>query len=112
MGYPKINCILWYKQIKMNVLELTKDNLGDYMSTENLIVVFASKTCGSCTKLKPHLYNLDPKYLVCILEAGNVVRSDKFIPGGIKFYPTIGYFNNGYFIKELSQSDIINKTIE
>ena len=96
----------------MAVLELTKDNLGDYMSTEELIVVITSKTCRACTLLKPYLYNLDPKYLVCILDAENIVRSDKFIPRGIKFYPTIGYFHNGYFIKELSQFDIINKTIE
>jgi len=96
----------------MNVIELQKDNLGDYMSSEHLIVVFTSQTCHACTSLKPHLYNLDPKYLVCILDITKVVRSDKFIPGGIKHYPTIGYFNNGYFIKELSQLDIINKIIE
>ncbi len=96
----------------MAVIELTKDNLGDYMSTEELIVVFTSKTCGACTLIKPHLYNLDTRYLVCILDIENVVRSDKIIPGGVKFYPTIGYFHKGYFIKELSQFDIMNKIIE
>ena len=94
------------------VLELYKDNLSDYMSIEDLIVVFTSKTCHACTLLKPYLYNLDPKYTVCILDVENIVRSDRFIPGGIRFYPTIGYFHKGFFIKELSQLDIQNKTIE
>jgi thiol-disulfide isomerase/thioredoxin len=96
----------------MAVLELKKDNLNDYMHYEDLIVVFSSTTCKACTRLKPYLYELDPKYEVIILDATRLVKSNRLIPGGIQFYPTIGFFHNGYFIKELTQIDIINKTIE
>lgn len=96
----------------MAVIELKKDNLNDYMHYEDLIVVFSSTTCGACTRLKPYLYELDPKYEIIILDATRLVKSNRLIPGGIQSYPTIGFFHNGYFIKELTQLDIINKTIE
>ena len=44
--------------------------------------------------------------------ATKLVKSNRLIPGDIQFYPTIGYFHRGYFIKELTQMDIKNKTIE
>ena len=96
----------------MAVLELKKDNLDEYMHYDDLVVVFTSTTCRACTRLKPYLYELDPKYEVIILDASKLVKSNRLIPGGIQFYPTIGYFHRGYFIKELTQMDIKNKTIE
>ena len=96
----------------MAVTELKKDTLEEYMGFEDLIVVFSSPTCGACTRIKPYLYELDKKYEVVILDATRLVKSGKFMSGGIQFYPTIGYFHNGYFIKELTQQDIKIKNIE
>lgn len=96
----------------MAVLELDKDNLDEHMHYKDLIVVFSSKTCGACKRIRPHLWELDEKYQVIILDVKKLVRSSKFIPGGVQYYPTIGYFHNGYFVKQLSQADIKNKNIE
>lgn len=95
-----------------NVVELKEDNLVDWLGNENLIVVFSSDSCNACKNLKPYLYELDEKYTVVIVDAVRHVRSSKFMAGGIQYYPTIGLFNRGYFIKELSQFDIIEKTID
>jgi len=110
--YLNINRILDTNIKQMAVTELKKDTLEEYMGFEDLIVVFSSTTCKACTRLKPYLYELDKKYEVVILDATKLIKSNKFIPGGIQYYPTIGYFHNGYFIKELTQLDIQNKTIE
>ena len=96
----------------MAVIELDKDNLDEHMHYKDLIVVFSSKTCGACKKIRPYLWELDEKYQVIILDVKKLVRSSKFIPGGVQHYPTIGYFHNGYFVKRLSQANIKNKTLE
>ena len=37
----------------MAVLELDKDNLDEHMHYKDLIVVFSSKTCGACKRIRP-----------------------------------------------------------
>lgn len=95
-----------------NVIELKADNLVDFLGNENLIAVFSSNSCNACKNLKPYLYDLDEKYTVVIVDAVRHVRSSKLMAGGIQYYPTIGLFNRGYFIKELSQFDIIEQNID
>lgn len=95
-----------------NVIELKSDNLVDFLGEENLIAVFSSDSCNACKNLKPYLYDLDKKYAVVIVDAVRHVRSSKLMAGGIQYYPTIGLFNRGYFIKELSQFDIIEQNID
>lgn len=95
-----------------NVIELKADNLVDWLGEENLIAVFSSDSCNACKNLKPYLYDLDEKYTVIIVDAVRHVRSSKLMAGGIQYYPTIGLFNRGYFIKELSQFDIIEQKLD
>ena len=90
------------------VIELDKDNLADYMSEETLLVVASASWCGSCTKLKPHLYKLGDDITVVILDAEKHLRSMKFLPGKTAFYPRLGYYEKGYYIGPIQQLDIIN----
>jgi thiol-disulfide isomerase/thioredoxin len=94
------------------VIELQSDNLEHYMNRENLIVVYKSNGCGSCKKIVPKLHELDVNFTVILVDVVRHPKSCRFMPGKIKFYPTIGLFNRGYYIKELTQFDIINKTIK
>jgi thiol-disulfide isomerase/thioredoxin len=91
------------------IIELVKDNLEHYMDIEHLLVVYNQKGCGACNALKPHLFELDKKYSVVMVEAFKYPKSCNFLPGGINFYPTIGLFERGYFVKEINFNDIINK---
>ena len=95
-----------------NVVELQKDNLYDYFSEKKLIVVFSTLTCSACIKIKPHLYNLPDEYKVVIVDVHKHLASTKFFPGGVKYYPSIAIYNNGYFTEELTQHQIINNQIQ
>jgi hypothetical protein len=66
---------------------------------------------ASNTKL-PKLYEIPKEHTVVIVDCDKFFRSSKLMPGGINFYPTFGLFKNGYFIKELTQKDIINQTLD
>ena len=90
------------------VIELDKDNLADYMSEETLLVVASASWCRSCTKLKPHLYKLGDDITVVILDAEKHLRSMKFLPGKTSFYPRLGYYEKGYYIRDIQQLDVIN----
>jgi thiol-disulfide isomerase/thioredoxin len=90
------------------VIELKKDNLADYMSEKRLLVVASVDWCGSCKKLKPHLHNIGDEYIIVIINAEKHLRSMKFLPGKTEFYPRCGYYENGYYIGDITQLDIIN----
>jgi len=90
------------------VIELKKDNLADYMSEKYLLVMASADWCGSCKKLKPHLYKLDDSVTIVIINAEKHLRSMKFLPGKTEFYPRCGYYENGYYIGDITQLDIIN----
>jgi len=79
------------------VIKLDKDNLSDYMSEDQLIVFYKTDWCNSCRKQLPNLYNIPDDYTVVIVDAERHIRSSKFMPGGVKAYPTIAYFEKGYF---------------
>jgi|TARA_B100000795_G_C22734276_1_gene412678 thiol-disulfide isomerase/thioredoxin len=90
------------------VIELKKDNLADHMDEERLLVVASTNWCGSCTKLRPHLYNISDDFTIVILDAEKHIRSMNFLPGKTSFYPRVGYYEKGYYIGEIQQLDIIN----
>ena len=90
------------------VIELKKDTLADYMSEEKLLVVASANWCNSCTKLKPYLYEIGDGITVVILDAEKHLRSMKFLPGKTSFYPRLGYYEKGYYIRDIQQLDVIN----
>tara|TARA_Y100000114_G_C11684372_1_gene290263 strand:- start:553 stop:840 length:288 start_codon:yes stop_codon:yes gene_type:complete len=94
------------------IVELVKDNLEEYMDVENLLVVYTQRSCGACETLKPYLFELDKKWSVVIVEAIKYPKSSNFMPGGLTYYPTIGLFERGYFIKEINFNSIINKSFK
>ena len=69
------------------VVELVRDNLNEYISVDELLVVFGTPYCHKCLDIK----------------------SMKYMPGGIERYPTIGLYNKGYFIKEVDTNLILTK---
>jgi len=94
------------------VIELVEDNLVEYISDPSVIVAFTQKTCMACVRIKPKLYEIPKEHTVIIVDCDKFFRSSKLMPGGIDFYPTFGLFKNGYFIKELTQKEIINQTLD
>jgi thiol-disulfide isomerase/thioredoxin len=94
------------------IIELEADNLEHYMSKSDLIVVYKSDGCGSCKTIIPHLHKLDETYTIVLVDVVKHPKSCRFMPGKIQHYPTIGLFDCGYYIKELTQFDIINQTIK
>ena len=68
------------------VVELVRDNLYEYMSDE-----------------------LPDKYTVVIVNCERHIKSNKYMPGGIERYPTVGFYNKGYFIKEVDTNLILTK---
>ena len=67
------------------IIELVKDNLEHYMDIENLLVVYNQEGCGACRTLKPHLFELDEKYSVIIVDSFKFPKSCNFLPGGISY---------------------------
>ena len=91
------------------VVELVRDNLNEYMSDENLLVVFGTKWCKACLELKPFLYELPDKYIVVIVNCERHIKSIRFMPGGVERYPTVGCYNKGYFIEEIDTNLLLTK---
>jgi thiol-disulfide isomerase/thioredoxin len=95
-----------------NVTVLTKDNLESYMSEPHLLVVYVAEWCGACKRIIPKLYQLNPKWKVVIVDAERYFKSHTFFPGGIEFYPTMAYFERGYFMGEIHDHQIVQGDLE
>jgi thiol-disulfide isomerase/thioredoxin len=95
-----------------NVTVLTKDNLESYMSEPHLLVVYVAEWCGACKRIIPKLYQLNPKWKVVIVDAERYFKSHTFFPGGIEFYPTMAYFERGYFMGEIQPHQIVQGDLE
>ncbi len=91
------------------VVELVRDNLNEYISDDELLVVFGTPYCHKCLELKPYLYELPDILTVVIVNCERHIKSMKYMPGGIERYPTIGLYNKGYFIKEVDTNLILTK---
>ncbi len=94
------------------VIYLDKDNLIDYFGGNKVVAVFISETCNACNKLKPFLDKLPEEYKVVVVNSHRHLASKRYFPGGVKYYPTIALYENGYYKKELEPIEIVNKTIE
>ena len=101
MAFQTIVIILGYMVVKLN-----KDNLADYMSEDKLIVYFKTDWCNACKKELPNLYNIPDEYTVVVVDAERHIRSSKFMPGGVNYYPTIAYFEKGYFKAEYNKFEL------
>ena len=64
---------------------------------------------GSTNK---NLIKLDKKYKIVLVDPIRHPKSTRFMPMPIDFFPKMGLFKRGYFKKELSQTNIINQTID
>ena len=89
-----------------NFLELTRDNLGYFLDTPKIVVIFTSPACGSCKKILPKLKELSAKIPIVNVNALLFDKALTFYPEEIKFYPTIAYYENGDYIKTIK-----NKTL-
>ncbi len=94
------------------VVELVRDNLNEYMSDKNLLVVFSTKWCKKCLELKPALHELPDKYTIVIVNCEKHLKSIRFMPGGVERYPTIALYNKGYFVEEVDTNLILTKQLK
>ena len=106
MDYHIIVIILWGMS---EVIELKRDNLNEYMSDEDLLVIYGTKWCKACLNLKPYLYEITSDVTVVIVDSEKHLRSLRYMPGGVKNYPTIALYRKGYFVKEVDINLLLTK---
>ena len=94
-----------------NVIFLKEDNLFDYFWCKELVVVYTNPSCSSCKSIIPHLYQIEEKYKIIVVNSDIHMESNKFFPGGLYFYPTIAYFKDGKFVAIIEQDSLINKNL-
>ena len=80
-----------------NFIELTRDNLSNFISAPKLLVIYGSRGCGACKQMKPKLKNVSDLLPMVYVEAPMFSRATQLYPGVIKEYPTFALFENGYF---------------
>ena len=80
-----------------NFIELTRDNLSNFITAPKLLVIFGSRGCGTCKKIKPKLKNVSDLLPMVYVDVNICPRSVQLYPEAIKAYPTFAYFENGYF---------------
>lgn len=93
------------------VVTLISDHLSHYISSPKLLVVFGTSWCKACEKIKPQLKDLSNEINVVIVDTEKHLRSNKFYPSKIKSYPTIAYYENGYFRNEIKSLTNIKQEI-
>ena len=89
-----------------NFIELTRDNLSNFITAPKLLVIYGSMGCGACKRIKPKLKNVSELLPMVYVDVNICPRSVQLYPEPIKFYPTFVYFENGYF-----KSKVDNQTI-
>ena len=80
-----------------NFIELTRDNLSNFITAPKLLVIFGSRGCGACKKIKPKLRDVSELLPMVYVDVHICPRSIQLYPKAIKQYPTIAYFEKGYF---------------
>ena len=88
-----------------DVVILKEDNLGQYMEEDKLIVFYKRDTCPACMKLFPDLYYIPKEYVVVVVDE-TMMKSCTYFPGGIKYFPTIAYYEKGYYKDEFKLSEL------
>jgi thiol-disulfide isomerase/thioredoxin len=92
-------------------VELVGDDLSQYISNPKLLVVYSTSWCKACKKIKPQLQELGNNILVVQVDTERHLKSNRFFPTKIKHYPTLAYYENGYFIEEIDDMSNISKEI-
>lgn len=80
-----------------NFIELTRDNLSNFIMAPKLLVIFGSITCKACRKFKPMLKEVSDLLPMVYVDINIGQRSSKLYPKPITQVPTFAYFENGYF---------------
>ena len=98
-----------------NFIELTRDNLSNFITAPKLLVIFASRTCGGCKKIKPMLRDVSDLLPMVYVDSRTFPKSCMLYPRPIKYYPTLAYFEKGYYKGTLNLKTIwddIRKIVE
>lgn len=80
-----------------NFIELTRDNLSNFITAPKLLVIYGSRTCNGCKKIKPMLRDISKLLPMVYVDAVTFPKSSMLYPRSIKYYPTLAYFENGYY---------------
>mgnify|MGYP003682882795 FL=1 len=80
-----------------NFIEITRDNLSNFLSAPKILVVFGSKGCGGCKRIKPKLKNVRCLSPIHDVAVQSYPRSVLLYPKAIEEVPTIAYFERGYY---------------
>jgi len=88
------------------VIQLLDDKLSDHIWDPKVIVVYSSSGCGMCMILKPKLYHVNEEYKVVIVDSSRHFTSNKFYPTELMWFPTVAYFENGVYIKDINKTEI------
>ena len=92
------------------VIELTGDNLSQYISENKLIVYFKTDWCSVCKKAIKYLHEVKDINVI-VVNAEKHIRSCKFYTTKFKHYPTIAYYENGYYIGDIDDYSEINEEL-
>jgi|TARA_R110002049_G_C9116957_1_gene558104 thiol-disulfide isomerase/thioredoxin len=102
-GIPN-NC--YYIDDMNEVIILKEDNLKLYIEEDQLVVFFSKNTCPACLKLLPDLYYIPKEFTVVVVDSEKHLSSNLLFPGGIKYYPTIAYYEKGYYKDEFKLQNL------
>jgi len=89
-----------------NFIEITRDNLSNFITAPKLLVVFGSNGCGACKRIKPKLKNISDLLPIAYVDVSTSPRSILLYPKSIEVLPTIAYFEKGYFKKQVSYDTV------
>tara|TARA_Y100001973_G_C5130612_1_gene297555 strand:- start:510 stop:815 length:306 start_codon:yes stop_codon:yes gene_type:complete len=98
--------------MKKGYIELVSDDLSQYISNPKILVVYGTSWCKSCKKIKPQLKKLGNEILVVVVNTERHLKSNRFFPTNIKYYPTLAYYENGYYIDEIDNMSNISEEIK
>jgi len=87
--------------MKKGYIELIEDHLSQYIGNPKVLVVYSTLWCKACKKIKPQLKELGDNLCVVVVNTEKHLKSNRFYPTKIKSYPTLAYYENGYFVDEI-----------
>ncbi len=80
-----------------NFIELTRDNLSNFITAPKLLVIFGSRGCGACKQIKPKLKKVSDLLPMVYVDTPTFPRSTQLYPKSITHHPTIALYENGYY---------------
>ena len=89
-----------------NFIELTRDNLSNFITAPKLLVIYGSRGCGACKQMKPKLKNVSDLLSMVYVDALMFPRAVQLYPEAIKHYPTFVLFENGYYKATIENNNI------